>query len=185
MEAHRVEVRAAMQASLQRARPGAWLLAFQRWLQQRGWRMSPSGGTVAEAQRFIQLSSLKKWARASLRKGHRPLVRGARVFSELQPPQRHALRIAIKRQRYAAEFFQTLFAGSRQVQYLDMLREAQDSLGRVNDARVARELLKNAPVDTGLVGQFALGWLAAQQVQGPSEDLAGQLQGFVKFAPYW
>jgi triphosphatase len=66
-----------------------------------------------------------------------------------------------------------------------MLREAQDSLGRVNDARVARELLKNAPVDTGLVGQFALGWLAAQQVQGPSEDLAGQLQGFVKFAPYW
>jgi triphosphatase len=185
MEAHRVEVRAAMQASLQRARPGAWLLAFQRWLQQRGWRMSPSGGTVAEVQRFIQLSSLKKWARGSLQKGHRPIARGARVFAGLQPLQRHALRIAIKRQRYAAEFFQTLFAGRRQAQYLDMLREAQDSLGRSNDARVARELLKNAPVDTGLVGQFALGWLAAQQVQGPSEDIAGQLQGFVKFAPYW
>jgi len=185
LEAHRVEVRAAMQAALQLARPGAWLLAFQRWLLQRGWRMSPSGGTVSEAQRFIQLSPLKKWARGSLHKGHRPVVRGARVFAGLQPLQRHALRIAIKRQRYAAEFFQTLFAGRRQVEYLDMLREAQDSLGRSNDARVAWELLKHASVDAGPVGQFALGWLAAQQVQGPTEDIAGQVQGFVKFAPYW
>jgi inorganic triphosphatase YgiF len=185
LEAHRVEVRAAMQASLQRARPGAWLLAFQRWLQQRGWRMSPSGGTASEAQRFLQLSSLKKWARGSLQKGHRPIVRGARAFAGLQPLQRHALRIAIKRQRYAAEFFQTLFAGRRQVQYLDMLREAQDSLGRTNDARVACDLLKNTPVDTGPVRQFVLGWLAAQQVQGPAEDIAEQLQGFVKLAPYW
>ncbi|MBI1283521.1 MAG: CHAD domain-containing protein [Thiobacillus sp.] len=185
LEAHRVEVRAAMQAALRLARPGAWLLAFQRWLLQRGWRMSPSGGTVSEAQRFTQLSPLKKWARGSLQKGHRPIARGARVFAGLQPLQRHALRIAIKRQRYAAEFFQTLLAGRRQAQYLDMLREAQDSLGRSNDARVAWELLKNAPVDTGPVGQFALGWLAAQQVQGPTEDIAGHLQGFVKFAPYW
>jgi inorganic triphosphatase YgiF len=191
LEAHRIEVRAAMQAALQQARPGAWLLEFQRWLQQRGWRAYPrghastSGGMVSEAQRFIQLSPLKKWARGSLQKGHRPVVRGARAFAELQPLQRHALRIAIKRQRYAAEFFQTLFAGRRQAQYLEMLREAQDSLGRSNDARVACQLLTDAQLDTGPVGPFALGWLAAQQAQGPTEDTARQLQNFVKFEPYW
>jgi triphosphatase len=185
LEAHRFEVRAAMRAAIQQARPGAWLLAFQHWLQQRGWRANQSGGAAPEAQRFTQLSPLKKWARGSLQQGHRPIVRGARAFAGLQPPQRHALRIAIKRQRYAAEFFQTLFAGRRQAQYLDMLREAQDSLGRTNDARVARELLTNAPVDTGPVGQFVLGWLAAQQVQGPPEDMAVHLQQFAKFAPYW
>ena len=191
LEVHRAGVRADMQVALRQAAPGAWLLAFQRWLLQRGWRAVPaggkpsSGGVVPEAQRFVQLSPLKKWARQALQKGYRPIVRGARVFAELQPLQRHALRIAIKRQRYAAEFFQTLFAGRRQAQYLDMLREAQDSLGRSNDARVAWELLTNSRMDTGPVGQFVLGWLAARQAQGSTEDIAGQLQDFVKFTPYW
>jgi triphosphatase len=179
LEAHRIEVRAAMQAALRQARPGAWLLAYQRWLLQHGWRAAP------EPQRFAQFAPLKQWARRSLQKGHRPIVRGARVFAQLQQPQRHALRIAIKRQRYAAEFFQTLFAGRRQLEYLDMLREAQDSLGRSNDARVAWQLLTDAQLDTGPMGPFVLGWLAAQQAQGSSDDMAGYLQNFVKFAPYW
>lgn len=183
--AHRDAVRAAMLATLDRARPGTWLLAFQRWLLQRGWRMSAAGQNVPQAQRFAQLSPLKQWARRALKKGHRPVVRGARRFAKLAPPQRHALRIAIKRQRYAAEFLQTLFAGRRQAHYLAMLREAQDSLGRSNDARVAWQLLAEARVDAGPMGAFVLGWLAAQQAQGVSDEMARRMQNFVKFAPCW
>jgi triphosphatase len=185
LEVHRVRVRADMQAALRQARPGAWLLAFQRWLLQRGWRADPAGRAAPEAQRFVQLSPLKKWVRRALRKGHSPIVRGARKFAELAPPQRHLLRIAIKRQRYVAEFFRTLFAGRRQAQYLDMLCKAQDSLGRSNDARVARELLTRAHVSAGPVKPFVLGWLAAQQAQGSPDESAKHLQNFVKFAPYW
>ncbi len=185
LQAHRVKLRASMQAVLQQARPGAWLLDFQRWLLQRGWRLSAAGKNVPQAQRFVQLSPLKKWARRSLRKGHPPIVRGARTFVRLQAPQRHALRIAIKRQRYAAEFFQTLFAGRRQTQYLVMLREAQDSLGRSNDARVAWHLLADAHMDAGPMGAFVLGWLAAQLAQGAPDDIARHLKNFVKFEPYW
>ncbi|WP_018077425.1 CYTH and CHAD domain-containing protein [Thiobacillus denitrificans] len=182
LEAHRAGVRAAMRVALAQAHPGAWLLAFQRWLLQRGWR------AAAETQRFVQLSPLKKWARRALQKGHRPIVRGARKFGQLQPEQRHALRIAIKRQRYAAEFFQELFARSGQVRYQAVLRDAQDSLGRANDARVASGLLAEARLDAEPMGQFVLGWLAAQQV-AEMTDAAGanakHLQNFMETAPYW
>jgi CHAD domain-containing protein len=143
LEAHRAGVRSAMRDALVQARPGAWLLAVQRWLLQRGWR------AVAQEQRLVQLSPLKAWARKALQKGHRRIVRGARDFAALQPMQRHALRIAIKRQRYAAEFFQTLSGGHRQARYLAALRDAQDSLGRANDAHIAWGLLTEVQVDAG------------------------------------
>ncbi len=185
LEAHRAGVRAAMQAALAQARPGAWLLAFQRWLLQEGWRTSATGGGVPEAQRFLQLSPLEKWARRALQKGHRPIVRGARDFGKLAPAQRHALRIAIKRQRYAAEFFQSLFSGRRQARYLAALRDAQDSLGRANDAHVAWNLLTTAQLETGPMGDFALGWLAASLAQAANGESARHVQAFLKLKPYW
>ena len=179
LQAHRAEVRATMQAAMTQARPGAWLLALQRWLLQRGWRDAP------EAQRFVQLSPLKKWARRALQKGHRPIARGARDFAQLQAAQRHALRIAIKRQRYAAEFFQTLFARRRQDRYLTVLRDAQDSLGRSNDARVAWDLLAAAPTDTGPMGDFVLGWLGAKQAEAANAESAGMVRDILKLKLYW
>ncbi|MHB1060993.1 MAG: CHAD domain-containing protein, partial [Thiobacillus sp.] len=162
----------------------------------RGWRDAP------EAQRFVQLSPLNKWARRALQKGHRPIARGARDFAQLQAAQRHALRIAIKRQRYAAEFFQTLFARRRQDRYLTVLRDAQDSLGRSNDARVAWDLLTAAhttphvlqnvvdrsplgPADAGPMGDFVLGWLAAKQADAANAESAEMVRDILKLKPYW
>ena len=179
LEARRTEVRTAMRTALAQAHPGAWLLAFQRWLLQRGWR------AAAETQRVVQLSPLKKWVRRALQRGHRPIVRGARRFGQLQPEQRHALRIAVKRQRYAAEFFQALFARGGQRRYQAVLRNAQDSLGRANDAQVARALLTGAGADAGAMGQFVLGWLAARLAVDATGENAKHLQNFMKTAPYW
>jgi CHAD domain-containing protein len=191
LEAHRAEVRTAMRAALAEARPGAWLLAMQRWLLQHGWRASPAGAMVPEAQRFEQLSLVDKWARRALKRGHRRVKRGARAFAELQPLERHALRIAIKRQRYAAEFFETLFAARsgrdrrRQAQYLGVLRDAQDSLGRANDARIASELMAAAPPETGPMADFVRGWLAAKLADTGSGESAALMQAFLDTATYW
>ena len=181
LEARRAEVHAAMRTALTEARPGAWLLAMQRWLLQHGWR------ATAEAQRFVQLLPLDPWARRALRKGHRPIVRGARDFATLQPAQRHALRIAIKRQRYAAEFFQTLFDAhpKAQTHYLDVLRDAQDSLGRANDANIAWTLLTGEHTAAGPMRDFVLGWLAAQRAQAADGASAGLMRTFLKSKPYW
>jgi len=191
LEAQRLRVRAAMRAALAQARPGAWLLAMQRWLLQHGWALDPAGGTVPEAQRFAQLSPLDQWAGRALERGHRPVVRGARDFAALQPLERHALRIAIKRQRYAAEFFQGLFAAGanrskrRQIAYLAALRDAQDSLGRANDAHIAQGLLTAVDAETGPMREFALGWLAAQQAGVGNGESAGHLRAFLESKPYW
>jgi CHAD domain-containing protein len=99
--------------------------------------------------------------------------------------QRHALRIAIKRQRYAAEFFQTLFSGQRQLRYLAVLRDAQDSLGRTNDAHVAWGLLTVEQVDAGPIGPFVLGWLAAKLAAAANGESAGIVKAFLKSKPYW
>ena len=191
LEAQRARVRAAMRSALAQAHPGAWLLAMQRWLLQHGWALDPAGGTVPEVQRFAQLSPLDKWSSRALGKGHRPIVRGARGFAALQPLERHALRIAIKRQRYAAEFFQGLFGGypdkqqRRQTRYLAVLCDAQDSLGRSNDAHIAQGLLTAVETEAGPMRDFATGWLAAQQAGAGGDESAGHLQEFLELKPYW
>jgi triphosphatase len=192
LQARRAAVRKAMHEALAQARPGAWLLAVQRWLLLHGWRLYPrgghqypSGGVVPDAQCAIQLSQLDRWARRALRKGHRPIVEGASAFGQLQPMQRHALRIAIKRQRYAAEFFQTLFAGCRQAGYLAVLRDAQDSLGLANDAHIAFELMKTIQAETGSMGAFVLGWLAAKQAEAATGESAGHMRAFLELKTYW
>ncbi len=192
LDARRAEVRTTMQTTFIKAYPGAWLLAFQRWLLQRGWSEAP------QAMRVVQLSPLNKWARQALQKGHRLIVRGAGDFKQLNAAQRHALRIFIKRQRYAAEFFQGLFRGHpkghlcpqrgykhRQARNLAALQNIQDSLGRSNDARMAQRMLTEARVDTGPMGQFVLGWLAAQQADGATSAIAKQLKSFVKLPSCW
>lgn len=186
LEVRRAEVRAAMRAGLMQGRPGAWLLAMQRWLQRHGWRLA-----APEAQRFVQLSPLAEWAGRALKQGHRRVARGARQFGALQPVERHALRIAIKRQRYAAEFFQTLFGGRsggcqrRQARYLAVLRDTQDSLGRANDACIARDLLTAATAEAGPMRDFALGWLAAQEAGAGNGESAAHMQDFLGLKPYW
>jgi CHAD domain-containing protein len=153
-EPGRAEARAAMQRALAAARPGAWLLAMQRWLMQQG---SRSGDAAQQA------APLAEWARGALARGHRRIERDARAFATLKPKARHALRIAIKRQRYAAEFFESLFPDDRrQAQYVAVLRDAQDALGRARDLAVARELLAVAPHEAAPLRDFALGWLAAK-----------------------
>ena len=66
-----------------------------------------------------------------------------------------------------------------------MLRDAQDSLGRSNDARVAWGLLAAAPTDTGPMGDFVLGWLAAKQAEAANAASAGMVRDILKLKLYW
>jgi CHAD domain-containing protein len=50
--------------------------------------------------------------------------------------QLHSLRIAIKKVRYVLEFFRCLLGGEAEF-CIDVLKEAQNCLGRINDSRIA------------------------------------------------
>ncbi len=80
------------------------------------------------------------FARRVLRRRHRRLVRQAKLAAGGGAEARHALRIAAKKLRYAAEFFAPLFHRRRARAYAAALAGLQDELGRGNDAATAARL---------------------------------------------
>src|SRR5262249_4216813 len=61
-----------------------------------------------------------------------------RKLEELDPRQRHELRIALKKLRYGTQFFESLFPGkgSERKKLVKVLKQLQDTMGKMNDIRV-------------------------------------------------
>ncbi len=74
---------------------------------------------------------LAKRQRQAKKRGH--------GFAELPTSERHRVRIALKRLRYASEFFNTLYPPEKVRPYLSALKDLQDALGHLNDVAVAEE----------------------------------------------
>ncbi len=77
--------------------------------------------------------SLRKLARKRRASAHRRMIRAAHRARGGDIDTLHALRIDVKRLRYAIEFFLPLLDAERTRQTLDTLSEAQESLGFLND----------------------------------------------------
>ena len=73
---------------------------------------------------------------------HRKALKTARRIDWQDEEDRHALRIRIRRLRYACEFFAPFFPGTHYAAYLKRVKALQDLLGELNDIAVARKLLK-------------------------------------------
>lgn len=87
----------------------------------------------------------RDFARHSLDRLRRRVKRRGRHFRKMAEQDRHRLRIAGKKLRYAAEFFTALFpgrkAGRRREDQLSALEDLQTGLGELNDMVVGRALL--------------------------------------------
>ncbi len=90
--------------------------------------------------------------------------RGKRLH-ELDAAERHRLRIAAKKLRYAAEFFAALYPKRRLRPYVRALAAMQDVLGGLNDAatllRLLPEALAGARAPDARVAGMIDGWSAA------------------------
>jgi len=76
----------------------------------------------------------RKVARALVRHARKRVAKRARTLDARRPASLHRLRIAVKKERYMREFF-GIDARAK------VLSEAQELLGKLNDRRIARELL--------------------------------------------
>ncbi len=102
------------------------------------------------------------FARKLLRRRHRQILRRADASAAGGPEQRHALRIAAKKLRYAAEFFAPLFDAGPARDYAAALAALQDVLGRGNDAATAARLADELAAEGDGAALAALrAWLAA------------------------
>ncbi len=101
------------------------------------------------------------------RRRRRVGARGAKL-AEAGVDELHALRIAAKKLRYAAEFFAPAFAhGKRARAFAQSVAELQDLLGEVNDGasalRIVAALGEGEPSHAAAAGGIA-GWTAARRV---------------------
>ena len=99
--------------------------------------------------------------------------------------ERHAVRIAAKKLRYAAEFFSPPDPRKRNRAYLKALSRLQDALGHWHDAVVAARLTATMPhkADEATLGAVR-GWVAAQ-TSAVEPEIADAWTKFQAAKPFW
>jgi CHAD domain-containing protein len=109
------------------------------WLATEGWRARLSHPARAALGRPVG-----DHARAVLAARHRKVRKRGRRLGELSARELHRLRIAVKKFRYATDFFSGLYKGKAVRQTLRRLSRLQDILGSMNDAATAADLAMQA-----------------------------------------
>jgi CHAD domain-containing protein len=115
---------------------------------------------------------------------HADVLAAAQGFAGQTPGQRHALRIRVKRLRYALDYLGGLFGGHKK--FAARFASLQDELGALNDAATAQRFLGQLNADgrmDALAAQLA-GRLEAR-LQGRLGETVDRLQGFSRLAPPW
>lgn len=89
---------------------------------------------------------LRPFAAAQLARYQKKLLKRGKGLHVIDPAERHKLRIAAKKMRYAVAFFSSLYPPKKIKPYVSALSTLQDTLGDLNDARVAETLLQHCAV---------------------------------------
>ena len=144
------EARRAAREAIASTRYGLAMLRLARWLS------NVPGEPPPDAP------GLKDFASACLRKGARQVARGEGALAGLDAAARHALRIRVKRHRYAVEFLGGLFRRKEATRHARRLARAQEDLGIANDCATAFAHVRELDPSPGFVA-FAQGWFAARE----------------------
>jgi len=161
-----------------------------------------AGDWIGNADDFARASRAHPIAAAAaeqLRKRWKKILkRGARL-DELDPQQRHKLRIGAKKLRYASEFFAGAFPGKkaarRREDFVECLEQLQDTLGDLNDIAVHEELTKrivDTPNGKPIRGRareaFAAGRVSGREearIASVLEHAERAYRAFAKARPFW
>jgi CHAD domain-containing protein len=123
---------------------------------------------------------LNTFARRCLNKRLKRVLKLTNIAHDAET--RHRLRVALKRLRYALEFFTPLFPDASLNAYHQAVNHLQDLLGQMNDLVVAEQLASEAL--TGKKADFVRHWLAGRSEALLSDvDLA--LNRFIKKNAPW
>lgn len=126
----------------------------------------------------------------------RKVIKKLEKFDRMDDRQRHKLRIAVKKLRYATGFFDALFPGQdrKRKRFAAALKRLQSALGRLNDIRV------HAGFADGMIGKtgssrksavaraYGLGQLTGQEKDTANacrKEARRAAKAFSALKPYW
>jgi len=130
---------------------------------------------------------LPKTARRRLDGRYGSLMKAGSGFDRLTAPERHRVRIAVKKLRYACDYSRTLFPGPAVDTCLRRLSALQDDLGRLNDASVARRISRElAAADPAAAeGASRVGDWCDRYAREAEPGLIESWRAFVAAEPFW
>jgi CHAD domain-containing protein len=140
-----------------------FMLTLSAWLSAERWHERPD---PAGPRQLVQPLSI--FAPVVFDQYHRKLKKRGRNLEKLSSAERHALRIAVKKQRYACEFFSGLYPRKRTKRYLRALSALQQCLGVLNDLSIQERLLGEMVERRAALREpvnLARGWIAATRAQ--------------------
>lgn len=179
VEAARRTARAAARAAASSPRAQALLLDLTE--------------TAASLEPVEGAHSLKEIASASLARRYEAVLTAGEGVETMDVEARHRLRLALKKLRYAADFFAPLYPRKAAKNEIKALARLQDALGAFNDAAVAPILAAKALAaapgksrDAGVetAAAFLAGW-AASQGDAAWSDAAARWSAFTGAKPFW
>ncbi len=113
------------------------LLKLTAWIATDASRVAPQGAPVDELGKPVT-----EFAATVLERRYQQARRRGRRLSERSPAELHRLRIAIKKFRYATDFFASLYEGKAARDTLKRLGDLQDILGAMNDSATVAGLMR-------------------------------------------
>jgi inorganic triphosphatase YgiF len=122
-----------------------------------------------------------------LSQGQRKVRKRARTLKKLDHGGLHELRIAVKKLRYASEFFASLYERKRQRRFVGALAQLQEHLGAVNDAAIVENLcrqLDSTQVEVREAVGLLRGWAAAN-ARTHVEQLEPAWKNLRDSDPFW
>jgi inorganic triphosphatase YgiF len=182
-------------AAVESARFRMLLIDLAAWIEVGEWLSVDDPLQRAESELPIErfaISALDRRWKSALKRG--------RKLRSLDPGRRHKLRIAVKKIRYASEFFVGVFPGSkasrRRKAFLDTLKPVQDCLGELNDITVHQHLAsdlaaqreRGARHNGATTTAFAAGLLSGHEQARLTDVLDTAERAFRRCArvkPYW
>lgn len=175
---------AAIEERLANPQTSRFLLSFGALIERRGWR----SGLPSEAMAVLA-EPASDFAGRVLARTHRQALKRGRGFGSLQPEARHELRLALKKLRYTAEFFLSLYDGAPARKYLARLSRLQEALGLANDAATTQHLLADlragkAGPELHFAAGAAHGWQSRQAVEA-GRQLKKRWRRFEAASPFW
>ncbi|MDP4026081.1 CHAD domain-containing protein [Methylobacterium sp. NEAU 140] len=188
LEDRRAQAHDAVQEML---RSDAWrtlVLDLVRWTNAGPW-LRDNAGDRAEAR----AEPARDFAARVLDKRRRQVKKRGRHLDDLNPEDRHQVRIAAKKLRYGAEFFAGLYDGKkatrRHAAFVKALSELQDHLGALNDIATADEILHEVTGGQASPSALFAAGMTAADVEARSRtlltDAAQARSDLVDVKPFW
>ena len=176
----------AARAALASSRYQALLLGFGEWL---------AGSAAPDARRTARetrkdgpaLHPGRRYAAEVLARDHERVRKRGRHLEQQSAGQLHRLRIAIKKLRYAGDFFSALYDRKSVKPYLVRLAELQQVLGVINDVATTQQLLATLPQSGVLQREthgIIMGWSASTRAR-QLELLGPAWRDFRRAKPFW